>query len=712
MQNEEDDDENERDDDGDDTASGDDGPPNIFGGAGDDVPTVPDGPRRNVRADILAAVNAAERPLTVEQVQEEIRAGGYVAEGPTRSALDALHAAGAIDLVMLGDPMVAHYRRKAAATDTGLLVAVCIALAGIPDDRVAGAGVRSAHEIAAALEASSGGSFNAEMVEPLLDILVQRKVLEVTTVQRVMPGAPVDGYDGDAEPSDAPTTVAVTGYGFPAGMQHQLLAPGFAALIDPDAAAVAWPAGAAGAVEGSESGVAAAKAAVAGVYATRLIEAEKTGKAERAARAAAEKRAATAEQMLATARRRLEDRGLHGVFDDALAMAEAAVEPDERGRPVRYEKRVPVNTELRALFHRDGKAIRREIEGHEARVDGAKAVLKAIDADVKEKIAVLKQQQRDMDAADDGGQYLLVVAEAYKLYDEGTGRTAVHDYATRAFVCWDDPADLPRGSQPTLPGLDATNTATGAAPAGEAKPPQPKRKPRKPKGGEAANDSDDGAEDGDATGASETPPQPKGPTPGAAPVGGVTVDEAVANALALGSDSAFKIVLALGPLGTSNEDVIAVLRKLAAAGNGAARAALLKSGETVAPKVDAATAAATAANDAKTEAAAAVVPQGSGSLSLKALKPDVAEVVKAAGAAGLLWREASGQVTSDVVDAYAAKVGMRVTPSLPVLVQGAVEALAKSAVLVEHVEEDGAVRLFHAETAPKKGKRGGKPKAA
>ncbi len=440
---------------------------------------------RDLEAEIRTAVYALPdgEAVDLHHLSDEIRSvGGYVAEGVLSATVDRMVNAGTIALVLLGDPSRAHFRKPRAAVDPGLMRAVCMELVRLPDARAPSVGAMGAFQIAEAMARRTGGDYSADSIEPALFSLMSMGVLEAHLV---------DGPDPDPEAGK------FTVYAMAPAVLYNLLAPGLDTMIAPvtggDGAVAASPA------QGNNGDATGNAAAVAAMVASRMADAEKTLKAEKAARNKAEKRAAGAEAALGRAKAYLEEKGLLDVFDEAVADKPAAAPLDERGKPIRYEKRVPVNAELRAAFWVESCALAEQAEKHEAALKTSKEAHDRVKAETAENLSLIKAQLANMRAADRDGKYLLVVPAAYKVFDPETRRTGIYEYDSRRFVCWEDLGDLKPGTQATLPGLDAPIVG-----------------PVDPDAGDAPS-SDGDADTGDAAGTSsdggDAPKSPKPPKP-------------------------------------------------------------------------------------------------------------------------------------------------------------------------------------------------------
>lgn len=597
----------------------DDGPPQVF--PPDDDGGAAPAATRDVRAEALEVINTLPEgapPVTAEQVQEELKSKGYVPEGKIKAALDSLVNDGLIEVLALGDPSVAHFRRR-TIRDVGLLRAVALELAGAPNDTAPeGAprptGPMTLHEVTTALAARNGAAYEGADVEPVLLHLAAQGVVTIGDGTRVLPTEP--GAAGGE-------TVKVTVYSLAAGVYHRAMVPGLDALLGIDATA--------------PDGTPVSSVAVAATQDTKaIVTAQEARKKAEAAAKKAEKRAADAEAQLARAKAKLTDRGLHGLFEEAVAVPVAvSTTPDERGKPIRFEKRVPVTTELKAAFWVEACVVAGEVESLKARVEGSKDAHKLLEAETKERLSILESQLQDMRAASREGKYLLVVAEGYKLFDPETGRTGVYEYATRKWVCWDDPADLKPGAQAALPGLDAT---IGKHP------------------------PDAGNNGGDAAGTSGGTPPPEPPkTPPGAP-GAPTAPSASNDGEALDPGA---------------QAALDKMQKASAANDAAAEASK--------------------AAEAEKKAKADAVKAGGGApTNVSGFKPVVVAMLKAAPT-GILWRDADSQVTDSLLHAYAEHIGKdaaAVAPSTKHLLTGAIETLLKSNVLAQVKGPTGTV-LYH-----------------
>ena len=695
------------------------------------------GAPRDLRGEVKAIVLGAAHPMTLEEVHDEVKGTAYVPEGPVRAALEELTADAIIAQKALGDPLKIYFCAPTRAPDILAQRAVCIELAAVPDDRDPASGKLSTFEILAALERRNGEKPSQVELEGVLDALVASGTVSCETQRRTLP-APTQA-DGDVE---APREVEVTVYGFAPGLLFSLLSPAFNALLAPEepttAPTVAGAEAAAASVDGEpdRAALAAARAAMAGIYAQRLDRADKRVAAAEGARNDALRRVAELEGTIARAEQRAADQGLHDIFGSLVAPATPSAS-DPRGDAIRYEKRVPMTPALKGQFWDESVGIRTEIRGEQAREKVAKKNFDGVKASVAEKLLELETRLDNMTAASRANTYLIVVPRAYKEMDHATRRVGVYDYDTGEFVCWDDPADLPKGSQPALPGLDARDSSTGAAPATDAKVPGAAKKPRKKKvaktdGGEAEADA---GEDSDAEADTETP-EHEGGAPAATLADDLPVEDRVARQLARGDDSAFKITLVLGQGNNpvTIKDVEAALVKLAGDGNADARAACIKSGlnlkvlavaaEAVAPSSepvaapqrtdlprntyvpgqapaapdkdhDAAATAASAAGQAKAEAAAAIVPvKAPPKISL--IKLLVMEIVKARPE-GVLWADPRGTLHDEMRAAFEVKTadpGVFKTPSMTMLVAGACQSQIQNRVLAEVAVPEGK-RLYH-----------------
>lgn len=429
----------------------DDDAPTLFGDGDDDASeatvAVADHEDRDTRREITEVIHglADGEVLDFAHLAEEVRTRyGYVAEGVIRKHITEALTAGAIEVTAAGDPLRDHYRRPKGSVDLGQQRAVCLELAGWQRDSHDGL---SAFEIAEAMSKRSGGVVTVDDVEPILDGLIHRKMATAEQVKRAIPS-------DDPFADDGPVTVTV--YKLVDGLQYNLLAPGLNALL-----------GATATVEATGNDT-ADRAAIAAGFAGQITDAQRQAAEAIAQRDTALQRAVDAERRadksakaLDAIRDRLEGRGLHDVYEEiASPVAPKADEIDLRGKPMPYEKRMPITEALEARFAREGRKIRGEVKRLTVGTEQAKKNYETIKASGAEKIALLQQQLDDMDAAAADGSYLLIVPAAYKVFDHVTRRTAVHDYGTREFVCWDDPYDLPAGAQPALPGVDVPAAGT------------------------------------------------------------------------------------------------------------------------------------------------------------------------------------------------------------------------------------------------------------
>lgn len=356
-----------------------------------------------------------------------------------------------------------------------------------------------------------------------------------------------------------------------------------------------------------------------------------------------------------------------GVVKAAVeAMVRSGAVAVVRGEPIRYEKRLPITVELEARFGRVSRHIRREIERCASLVDAAKKKFKEAEATAAAKIASLTQTLRDMDEAADEGSYLLVVERAYKLHDATTRQTGVYDYDTHEFITWDDLRDLPEGSQPALPGLDATDPHTGAPPATTAK--VPARRGRKPKPSAPAaqeptpGDTKTSAPQGDSDAADST-----------------AADEPVADA-----DDA--------PPETKPATRMASNRPLPPQQEPASEPPRAE------PGVDAEQRAADEATAEKAAEAAAVKPVMRGPLKVSVLKAVAAEMVEKGGPC--LWAGADGVMLPAFAEAVAGKVGFAnpADKAFTTLLQAAVTSQVKNTILSETRDENGVT--LHYGVAP------------
>lgn len=736
-------------------------PPRVFGDGDEDAaPEEADGtvsaaepepgaPPRDIRGEVKAIVLGAAQPgVTLENVHDEIKATGYVPEGPVRSALEALTDDKIITQRLLGDPLTIHFTGVTIGPDVQSQRAVCMEIASVPDDRDPKSGKLSLFEICVALEHRTGQPQKQADVETVIDALVTAGIVTAEVQKRAMsaPG-PVEGDEDAATDAPQGREVDVTVYGFAPGLLFSLLSPAFNALLAPEEPTTGPNVAAQDAVVGQvltdpeRATLASARAAVAGVYAQRLDRADRRVAAAEEVRNEALRRAAELEATIARAKQRATDQGLHDLFGGLVAPAMPTT-VDPRGDAIRYEKRVPMTAELKGQFWDESVGIRTERRQEEAREKQAKKNYEGVKASVAEHVLALDTQLDDMTAASRANTYLIVVPRAYKEMDTSTRKVGVYNYDTGEFVCWDDPADLPKGSQPALPGLDARDATTGTGPAGDAKIPGAKKKPRKKKAATvdgaaesaAESEMDTEAEDGD-------PAEADGDAHEVSMADDLPIEDRVARQLARGDDSAFKITLVLcaGDNPVTSAQVEAALIKLAEAGDADARAACAKSGikftaaepepvpvavavhrktiypapaapaAAVAPTqaTDEAAASAAVASKTKADAAAAVTPVKAPP-KISMIKLLVAELVKARPE-GVLWSDARGVLHDEMKTAFEGKTAdpnVFKTPSMTMLVAGACQSQIQNRVLAEVAVPEGK-RLYH----PDNGMPGGTPKA-
>lgn len=361
-------------------------------------------------------------------LRAQINEAGHVPDKALREAIDDAATNGVIDVVSAGDPPRPHYRKPPVAMTRAVLTAACLALARLPGAEDDGDSAMTAEEVAMALNVRCGSAHTADSAETILFALLKANIVEAHTVTRVSADvSPVSHRDDD---DFVPTNV--TGYAFVAGTLDALLGPAFDALLG----------GATPQQAATDARVAEAERKLAAAIAERdaAIETARLAADALVSRVVAQQSCATA------------------------PVAEAPTVDDARGKATRYEQRLPLTMEREALAGREDRKIRHEIDKLNAQIDDADKAARLAKADVTKKIAALAQQLKDMDAAVEEGVYLRIVQAAYKVFDPETKRVAIHDYDTRAFVCWDDPHDLPQGAQPALPGFDATGP-DGQAPA-------------------------------------------------------------------------------------------------------------------------------------------------------------------------------------------------------------------------------------------------------
>lgn len=366
-------------------------------------------------------------------------AGYYVPEKALRDVINDATANGVIDVVSAGDPPRPHYRRPPIGMTRAVLTAACLALARLPGAEDDGDSAMTAEEVAMALNVRCGSAHTADSAETILFALLKANIVEAHTVTRANADASPVSHDDEFVPTN------VTGYAFVPGILEQVLAPAFDALLG-----------------GATPQQAATDA--------RIAEAER-----KLAAAIAERDAAIARANVTVA---------------ATPAAETPAVDDARGKATRYEQRLPLTMEREALAGREDRKIRHEIDKLNAQIDDADKAARLAKAEVTKKIATLAQQLKDMDAAVEEGVYLRIVQAAYKVFDPETKRVAVHDYDTRAFVCWDDPHDLPQGAQPALPGFDATGP-DGQAPAVDPPAKATAKRTRKPRTAKPKPDTTD-----------------------------------------------------------------------------------------------------------------------------------------------------------------------------------------------------------------------------
>ena len=316
--------------------------------------------------DTIHSLGAGEAIDLAHLTREIVSQYGYVAEGVIRTAMERALDAGAVELTIAGDPIRNLYRRPKQSADLSQLRAVLLELARLPDDRTVETTAPSAFDIAAALEARTGVPRTVDDVEPMLDALLARKLVEPHQVRRLMP---VIGDDGAR--TNRVEDAIVTVYSIAPGMLFNLLAPGFDALLGApqsakdDAATV--------------ESTAADRAAVAASFVGRIAEADKKAAESLAQRDDALRRAVDAEKTrdrvqreLDMIRDRLADRGLQDVYEtmrDAVLSQPSTKAPDTRGKPVVYEKRIPITVELEAEFWKKDVEIRAEIKRLKAEDD-------------------------------------------------------------------------------------------------------------------------------------------------------------------------------------------------------------------------------------------------------------------------------------------------------------------------------------------------------
>lgn len=398
---------------------------------------------RDLAAEVRDAVYALADGDVISgaALRAQINEAGHVPEQRLRDVINDATANGVISVLSAGDPPRPHYRRPPIGMTRAVLTAACLALARLPGAEDDGDSAMTAEEIAMAMNVRCGSAHTADSAETILFALLKANIVEAHTVTRAN-----ESPNGSPDDDFVPTNV--TGYAFVPGILEQVLAPGFDALLG-----------------GATPQQAATDA--------RIAEAER-----KLAAAIAERDAAIARANAAVA---------------ATPAAETPAVDDARGKATRYEQRLPLTMEREALAGREDRKIRHEIDKLNAQIDDADKAARLAKAEVTKKIAALAQQLKDMDAAVEEGVYLRIVQAAYKVFDPSTKRVAVHDYDTRAFVCWDDPHDLPQGAQPALPGFDATGPE-GQAPAVDPPAKTTAKRVRKPRAAKPKPDATDAAD--------------------------------------------------------------------------------------------------------------------------------------------------------------------------------------------------------------------------